>query len=237
PISALAPAPTPEPISAPVPAPVLEPAPVVRDPGEAMLLHGDALVVATDVASSWATGRLTLTAEPGRLVAQRSVSWARLPAPARNLADAAVVVYATDGSACVATVSRPRLHLERTGEAFPVTLGSDDEGYEGFDYVPTDLKALRSKVKALFEVASDRLLLTTQQAHDGRPCRGGWARRADLPAPQVFGRRALSPDDRDLLASSALPVVRAQPEFTALALSHARHLLETRRAGEPDWDT
>lgn len=243
PIELAAPEPTPAPTPAPAPAwePAVTPAPVVRDPAQAMLLHGDALVVATTVESDWATGRLAVTARPGHLIAQKPVSWDRLSNSARSLADAAVIVYDADGSACVATVTAPRLHLERTGEVFPAAFDADGDPYDS--YAPPASKQQSRNFKKMmgevFEGSSDRLLLATQRAQNQRPCLGVWARRADLPAAQVFGRRPASDADLDALVASALPLVRLQPEFAALATAYAEHLAILERHGggeEPDWD-
>jgi hypothetical protein len=95
-------------------------------------------------------------------------------------------------------------------------------------------------VTSTFAAAHDLLLLAEQSSESGRACPGVWARRADLPAPIVFGRRTPPEAERDALREEALAVVRAQPEFAALAAEHARHgeqLDAGSRDDEPDWDT
>lgn len=241
-----APSPAPEPVvaSAPevTPAPVTAPEPPVaaptsgRDPAEAMLLYKDALVLDTHADIAWASGRAAITAEHSHLLATRSVRWDRLPAPVRGLEGATVVVYDSDGSTCITTVDAARLHLERSGDIYGEFA---DESHESW-LPPTSKSAVRDLVKSMFAAADDLLLLGAQASEDGRACEGLWARRADLPAPIVFGRRTPPEAERDALSEEALAVVRAQPEFVALAAEHARHVEQLdagSRDDEPDWDT
>lgn len=218
---ALAPeAPAPEAPAPVAPAPAPEPQRVEgRDPNQAMLVHGDTLVVHTTPELAWAEGRATIKAKPGHLIASKPVSWDRIPEPARALSGATVVVYDTDGSTCVASVGAARLQHEETGDIYPEMADLDYGAFE-----PPAKSVLRDMVKKIFARGGNLLLLAGQQGQDKKPCRGVWARRADLPAPVVFGRRSSSGEETAALAAEALTVVRAQPEFAQIAGEYASWL-------------
>lgn len=214
-------------------APVLPPA--GGDAGQAMLVRKDALVLHTHAELRWASGRPVIKAEPSHLLATRSVRWDSLPERLRGLEGATMVVHAADGSTCVAGVEAPRLHLEQIGDVFHAM---DDDGHESFE-PPTDKAVLRDMVKQLFAEEDDLLLLARQRAADGRACEGLWARRADLPPATVFGRRGADEAEAAALKTEVAAIVRAQPEFTALAGEYAEYLAPMdaeRRADLPAWD-
>jgi hypothetical protein len=206
-----------------VPAPAPEPVDG-RDPNQAMLMHGDALVVHTAPEPAWAEGRAAIKAKPGHLLTSKPAPWDRITGPARALDGATVVVYAGDGSACVATVGAARLQHEETGDIYPET--TDPEVDYGTFQPPASKAVLRDMVNKIFTRAGygNLLLLAEQRGHDNKPCRGVWARRADLPAPAVFGRRPTGEAQAAALAAEVLPLVRAQPELAALAQEYAEWL-------------
>jgi hypothetical protein len=248
-LEAIAPVPTPAPAAAEPPtpvAPVVAPAaaeppaapvppPAGDDAGRAMLVRKDALVLHTHADLRWASGRPVIKAEPSHLLATRSVRWDSLPEHLRGLQDATMVVHAADGSTCVAAVDAPKIQLEQIGDVFH---SMDDDGHESFD-PPADKAVLRDMVKQLFAEEDDLLLVARQRAADGRSCEGLWARRADLPPATVFGRRGASEAEAAALEAEAAAIVRAQPEFTALAGEYAEYLAPMdagRRADLPGWD-
>lgn len=203
--------------------------------GDALLVRKESLVLHTAAERRWASGRPVITAEPGHLLATRAVHWDSLPEDLRGLEDATMVVHAADGSTCVAAVGEPRLHLEQIGDVFH---SMDEDGIESFE-PPADKRVLRDMVKRLFAETDDLLLLARQRGASGLSCDGLWARRADLPPAVVFGRRSLDDADAAALTAEAAPVVRAQPEFAALAGEYAEYLapMDTeRRADLPAWD-
>jgi hypothetical protein len=228
------------PVAAPEPAAAepsdVPPLPLATEgPGRAMLVRKDALVLDTHADLRWASGRPVIKAEPSHLLATRSVRWDSLPERLRGLQDATMVVHAADGSTCIAGVGEPKLHLEQIGDIFH---SIDDDGQESF-LPPADKSVLRDMVKDLFAEADDLLLLARQRAADGRPCEGLWARRADLSPATVFGRRGATEAEAAALTAEASAVVRAQPEFAALAGEYSEYLapMDTeRRADLPTWD-
>lgn len=214
--------------------PAAEPPPVDRDPGQAMLLHHDALVLHSAAAPDWSSGKLGITAEPGHLRLTRPTRWDRLPGPVRALEAARVVVYAADGSSCVAAVGPARLQLEQHGEVFM----DDDLSADPYD-PPANKRVLRNMAQKSFENGGDLLLLAALGEVEGQTCRGLWARRADLPAPAVFGRRDLPDDEAAALTAAALAVVREQPEFAAMRTDYLEYyadISEEDRHMWPDWD-
>lgn len=245
-------APEPAPPDAPLPAPLpaAEPAPTpaepaqlvvqpvysaLRDPSQFMLMHGTDLVLGSAPDYAWSSGKITVDADEMRLVASRRVKPGRLPDLQRALADANVVVHAADGSTCVAAVGPVRIQLEEEGEVY-VGLS---EG-EGDDADPTqppvdDEPGLLETAREGLRASGEGVHLVARQRNDaGRACTGVWARRADLPAPAVFGRRELSDDEARALGASVLGLVREQPEFRDLERGYAEYLAQF---DEPDLDT
>lgn len=232
--------PAPEPVAEPVPpapppavpAATAVPAPT-RDPAQAMLMFKDALVLRTAAEPAWASGKLSTVAEPGHLLARRSVRWDGLPQPLHDLEATRVVVYAGDGSACVATLGAPRLQLERSGEVFS-SVERDGEVYDTYE-PPADRAVLSAMVKETFNHADDLLLLAAPRGEGDRACRGEWARRADLPAPIVFGRRTLALDASAALVAAVLTVVREQPEYADLRAEYETYTADIPDDARDDW--
>lgn len=236
------PAPEPAPVvaPAPAPAPVVAPEPPAptRDPSQFMLMHDADLVLDSGPELAWSSGKIGHRAAPGEFVAWRPAVADRLPEPVRALLGATVSVYSADGSACIATVGAARVQVERTGDVFEVSTDTD----EGSTYEPpADASALKNMSRETFAGAgADGLLLARQRNRDDRACTGLWARRADLPAPAVFGLRDLSPEDHRRLTDDALALVRALPEFADVRDAYAARLAEygpEYAAEQPSWDT
>lgn len=247
-------APTPEPVPAPAPVVAPAPAPVVapepepspageptRDPSQFMLMHDDALVLHTAADRAWSSGKIGTRAGPGEFTAWRGADLDKLPEPARALAGATVTIYDVDGSACVAEVGALRVQIERTGDVFPVPAedpSGDDFGFSGYE-PPTDRSVLRTMGRDAFaETAPDALLLARQRNQAGRPCSGLWARRSDLPAPAVFGRRDLAECEERIATADALAVVETLPKYAEVRDAYARRLRDygTEYAAEaPSW--
>lgn len=246
----LAPAAEPAPAPLPIVAPFLEPAPLAaaepeptpageptRDPSQFMLMHDDALVLHTAAEIAWSSGKIGTRAGPGEFTAWRGVDLEKLPELARALAGATVTVYDVDGSACVAEVGALRVQIERTGEVFPIPDGDfDSSGYEP----PADRAVVRTMGRDAFAGdGQDGLLLARQRNQAGKPCSGLWARRSDLPAPAVFGRRDLAECAERIATADALAVVESRPEYAELRDAYARHLREYSpeyAAEAPSWE-
>ena len=107
-------------------------------------------------------------------------------------------------------------------------MGLDVPEGEEFDSAepPKDRATLRKFAADTFNEQGSKLLLARQKAQDGKPCDGVWARRADLPAPAVFGRRELAEGEAKALTAKALEVVRAQPEFSQVEAAYAERVKE-----------
>lgn len=225
------------PVADPEPAEPAEPAAEpTRDPSQFMLMHGDELVLHTGPDLAWSSGKIFHRAAPGEFVAWRRAAPEQLPGHLRVLAGATVTVYDADGSACVATVGAARVQFERTGDVFDV--GDDVVDSDPYQ-PPADKAVLRAMSRDLFAGDSqEALLLARQRSQAGRPCTGLWARRSDLPAPAVFGRRELPGAEHQRLLADALTLIRARPEFTAARDTYLERLTEwdPDRAGEFDWD-
>lgn len=191
-----------------------------------MLLLGDALVLRVPAEHAWGRGRAAIKAEAGHMLAEKSVRWASVPEPARGLERAPVVIYRSDGSVCVTEAREPRLRLERIGDALYPEPGSDSD--YGAEEPPASRAALVAVIEAQFKRSTNLFLLAQQNSSE--PCEGEWARRADLPPPVVFGRGEAS----DAEAAEALAVLRAQPEFAALAAGYAEWHKEAFPGGSDD---
>jgi hypothetical protein len=244
--------PAPPPVAAPVPEPApapivtVEPAPTpagapTRDPSQFMLMHDDALVLHTAAELAWSSGKIGTRAGPGDFTAWRGADLDKLPESARTVAGATVTVYDVDGSACVAEVGALRVQIERTGDVFPLP-EEDPDGDYGFSAYepPTDRAVLRAMGRDAFAgTGQDGLLLARQRNQNGRPCSGLWARRSDLPAPAVFGRRDLAECEERIATADALAVVKALPEYADVRDAYARRLRDygSEYAAEaPSWE-
>lgn len=211
-----------------------------RDPGQVMLLHNNALVLHTAPDPTWSSGKLSVTARSAQLIAARKAQPDRLPEPVRAVLGATISVFAADGSACVANAGAPRVEYEQLGEVYMDM--SEDElcGEDGCDTTepPKNRAAIRKYAEEHFaDNHASALLLARQTNQAGKPCTGLWARRADLPAPAVFGSRPLAEDDARALAARVLEVVRAQPEFAGVEAAYAARLADYGPdAGLPSWD-
>lgn len=220
------PAPTPEP---PAPADEAEVKPFAlapeRDPGQLMLVDDKDLVLHTKPGLTWSSGKVNVVARSAQLIAWQRAVLEQLPAPIRAVAGSTVTVYDGDGSACVAEVGALRVESEQTGEVY---LGMEPVEGEEFDSAepPKDRAAVRKYAEEGLKDEHSRLLLARQKAQDGKPCTGVWARRADLPAPAVFGRRELVEGDAKALTAKALEAVRAQPEYARVEAAYAERVKE-----------
>lgn len=212
-----------EPPSAPTPAPTVS-APT-RDSGQIILLRDQDLVLHSHPELAWSSGEVSVVARTGELIVSQSVDPGALPEPIRALAGAMVTIYGDDGSACVAEIGPMRAEHLQTGEVYMDMAPEDDHDFDTLD-PPKDRVALRKHAEERFRGDNVRLLLARQENRAGEACQGIWARRADLPAPAVFGRRELSEADQEELVRRALEVVRAQPEFPAVEADYARRVAE-----------
>ena len=217
------PAPSPVPEASPVvPAPAAvaapdDPAPLPVIPGAVMLLHEGQLVVVTEPELTWATGRLRSPPTEYGVVASKAVDVTSLPAALAPLVNSRVVVHAGDGSACTATTGAMTIYGREDGD---MLYGDDGE--------PLDAVGMLVLRKEVFARAQLLLARQSRVAEDGRTrrCEGVWARRADLPAPAVFGRRALGPESERALEEQVLAAIEPLAEFASL-----RDAYEADRAG------
>lgn len=212
--------------SAPVvepPAPVPEASPVIPAPeaiaspdkptalpaipGAGMLLYEGQLVVVTEPDLAWATGRLRSPPTEYGAIASKAVDVAKLPAELAPLVNSRVVVYAGDGSTCTATTGAMTVYAREDGD-----LLYGDEGE------PLDAAGMLVLRKDVFTRAQLLLARQSRVADDGRTrrCEGVWARRADLPAPAVFGLRAQDSASELALEQQVLAAIESLPEVASL---------------------
>lgn len=224
-----------EPAEPPAPLPTS----TTRDPGQLMLMHDGELILHSAPEYAWSFGKVAVDARPGHLTVSRRVKLDRLPEPQRALAGATIIAHEADGSTCVGTVGDMRLQLEEEGEVYSGMVADDDD-LDDFDPTepPTDRRALNAAARdSLSSPGEDVFLVADQRNAAGRACTGVWARRADLPAPAVYGRRELSERDSRALVVAVLAVVREQPEFRDLERRYAAYVRDDGGPEQQDWNT
>lgn len=220
------PAPTPPPTN-PLPAPV-EAAPVeaAPGPGVGMLMHEGQVVLSTAPDIAWSKGQLREHPLDWSIRVSKRVVAARLPASLRALGDARMIVYAADGSTCMAS-TRPddlNIYARQDGE---LIYNEDGEKLDG-----------EQRRALLEEVFSEAQLLRARlhRAPGDRPCEGLWARPAALAAPAVFAAHALDADAEALLRAELLAQLAGLPRVKALGRAYRAHMAEVDDNPVP-WST
>jgi hypothetical protein len=190
-----------EPVAVAVDEPAPAPAPVA-EPGAAVLLHGRHLVLATPTGMSWTAGQPNIHGLADGLTVDYAVARDVVPAELQALSGARFTLFAGDGATCPVDAGSLAIHGRMAGVFL-------------FDEAAPTRAELR-------EVA------TSMQPHDHvlqaavrgpRGCTGVWARRADLPAPTVFGRRPVTADER----ATVRALLDAQPAVAALKAERAEY--------------
>lgn len=177
------------------------PAPA-RDPGAAVLLHGRHLVFAALPDMTWSAGPPKLHGLADGLTVDYALAPAVVPADIQAQSGARFTVFASDGASCQA-------------DAGPLAIHGQMDGVFLFDEAPPSRAELRETAAALQPDAH-----VVQAALRGpRGCAGVWARRADLPAPVVFGRRKVGARER----AEVRRLLDAQPAVAALRAEHAEY--------------
>ncbi len=217
------------------PAPALEPTPVptVAEPaiaepvldevvppataepppaGAGVLMFDRRLVLATAPDNAWATGPLRGHPNEYGVTVTKAVDRARLPSFLAALADQRFTVFAADGSSCVVDSGPMSIYARVDGE-IRLLAGSDVE-WNDDGPSPSQLAALRKQVFA------DNAQLLVARPEGNPRCTGMWARRADLPAPAVFGVRPLTEEAAEILADEVAPLLAGQPAVATLAASY-----------------
>lgn len=217
-----------EPAQAPVPADP-PPAPVLPAPGPGvgMLMYEGQLVLATAPDLTWSKGQLREQRQDWSVRVSKRVVADRLPEPLRALGDARMVVYAADGSACVASTRADDLniHARQDGELFYPEEGEDEVS-------PKQRRAILEEVFAEAQLLRARLHREAGQ----RPCEGLWARPAALAAPAVFAAHALDRHAEAALRDLLLPQLAGMPRVKALGKAYREHATEIDDATVP-WAT
>ena len=214
------PEPPPAPLESPTP-----PAPAIAPPtaGAAMLLTDRQLVLSTAADKAWARGRLRAHEFTGGLAVRRSVDPTRLPAALQPLIDARVVVYAADGGSCIGQVGALSIYGREEGESYLF------EGDADNPTSPADRLAMRDRVYENTSLMIGRLQAPTR-------CDGLWARRADLPAPAVFGAAALDEAAQARLRAQVLAMIETEPAVIALRREYDAFLAASGpEAEDPAW--
>lgn len=125
-----------------------------------------------------------------------------VPADIQAQSGARFTVFASDGASCQV-------------DAGPLAIHGQMDGVFLFDEAPPSRAELRETAAALQPDAH-----VVQAALRGpRGCAGVWARRADLPAPVVFGRRKVDARER----AEVRRLLNAQPAVAALRDEHAEY--------------
>jgi hypothetical protein len=212
-VPALAPLPPADCDDLPAP-PVLEPAPAPpRDVGAAVLVHERHLLLATLPDMTWAAESPRVRGHADGLTVDFDPARDVVPAELQAQAGARFTVYAADGAACVA-------------EAGPLGIHGRMDGVFLFDEAPPTRDELEETAAALQPESH-----VVRAALRGRGCAGVWARRADLPAPIVFGRR--KPDARE--RAEVRRLLDAQPAVAALRAERAEYYADLPPEDAAGW--
>ncbi|MBL9107381.1 MAG: hypothetical protein JNL82_41205 [Myxococcales bacterium] len=202
------------------PAPVVEapPAAPIAAPGAAALLHGRHLVFASLPDMTWSSGQPRLQRLADGFTVDYAISRDAAPADLQAQAGARFSLYAGDGSSCVA-------------DAGELTIHGQMDGVFAFDEAAPSRAELRETAESMDPAAH-----VVQAALRGpRACTGVWARRADLPAPTVFGRRKVDADER----AQVLRLLDAQPAVVQLRAERADYYADMpdadARATAAEW--
>lgn len=216
-----APAPASTPTTIPAESAIAEPVlaeavpPATAEPppaGAGVLMFDRRLVLATAPDSAWATGPLRGHPNEYGVTATKAVDLARLPSFLAALADQRFTVFAADGSSCVVDSGPLSIYARVDGEVRMLAASDEEWGDEGPS--PRQLAGLRKQVFA------DHAQLLVARPEGNPRCTGMWARRADLPAPAVFGVRPLTEEATKLLADEVAPLIADLPAVARLAASY-----------------
>lgn len=182
-------------VLAPVPAPV-------HDPGAAVLLHGRHFVLATLPDMTWSAGQPKIHGLADGFTVDYELARAVVPAAVQAQSGARFTVFASDGATCQADAGALAIHGRM-------------DGVFAFNEAPPTRAELRETAESMEPGAH-----VVQAALRGpRSCTGAWARRADLPAPVVFGRRKVDARAR----AEVRALLDAQPAVAALRSERAEY--------------
>ncbi len=206
-----------EPVAAAEPPAPTRPA---HDPGAAVLLHGRHLVLATLPDMTWSAGQPKIRGLSDGFTVDYALARDVVPADIQSQADARFTVFASDGGTCQA-------------DAGPLAIHGRMEGVFLFDEAAPTRAELHETATSMEPDAH-----VVQAALRGpRGCTGVWARRADLPAPIVFGRGSVDADER----AQVLGLLDAQPAVAALRSERAEYYAdmpaEDAAAAAAGWST
>lgn len=193
--------------------------------GAGMLVHDRQLVLSTAPDLTWSKGQIKAYFGEDGVTASKAVDPRRLPAELQAVADARVVFYDGHGNTCSATTSPNllRIYGRQDGEVVYPEEGSDE-------VTPAQRREVQQQVFAEAQLLLARPL---PPIGDSERCNGLWARRADLPAPAVFGRSRRDPD----VTAEILAKIDEQPTVRALAAEYADYRAERQAYddGVPTW--
>jgi hypothetical protein len=205
-----------EPAAAPSVAQAPAPTMPAHDPGAAVLLHGRHFVFASLPDMTWSSGQPKIRGLSDGFTVDYDLARDVVPADVQSQADARFTVFASDGGTCQA-------------DAGPLAIHGRMEGVFLFDEAAPTRAELRETATSMEPDAH-----VVQAALRGaRGCTGVWARRADLPAPIVFGRRSVAADER----AAVLGLLGAQPTVAALRTERAEYYADMPPddAAAADW--
>ncbi|MBL9106938.1 MAG: hypothetical protein JNL82_38915 [Myxococcales bacterium] len=209
------------------PALVVAPAPAPASvAGAGVLLFDDRLALSVEPDLTWSKGQLRVHPNDYGVTVSKSVDMTRLPAELVALAGRRFMVYGADGSACATDAGAMSIYARVDGSVAPWDDPELDEAEAA--------RALREARSDTWEHHAHFLLART-----GAPrCRGLWARRADLPAAAVYGRRKLDESAHDALAAEIADELDDHPRVLGLRAEYTEWYLDIDaefRAEHPAW--
>lgn len=210
------------------PAPEPEPEPVVEPvaaaptslAGAGVLLFERRLVLATRPDLAWSKGQLRVHPNESGITVSKAADPAKLPAALAALTGARFMVYAADGSACTTFAGDASIYARVDGD---------------FYYEEEQAGALTQVRRDVWQDHAELLLARTVGPSR---CTGLWARRADLPAPAVFGARDLDEAATDALEQQIAAIIKDEPKVLGLRADYTlwyRDLPEEARDDRAAW--
>lgn len=180
---------------------LVAPAPT-PDPGAAVLLHGRHFVFASPAAMNWTAGQPKIHGLSDGFTVDYAVATDVVPADVLAQAGARFTVFTSDGATCQADAGALAIHGRM-------------EGVFLFDEAAPTRAELRETATSM--QPDDHVVQAPIRG--ARSCTGVWARRADLPAPIVFGRHKLGAGER----AAVRRLLDAQPAVAALRTERAEY--------------
>ncbi len=167
-------------------------------PGAMVLVHDGKAILADHADPTWSKGKIRYASDDGMFSARVRADVTAVPPELAALVGQRMVVHSADGSACVAELGPLFVYAAETGE----NLESGDDRVAAREHAA--------------EILGYRGALVAELRGQDGPCHGIWARRADLPAPRVFGSIPADAAIDGPLAARVLEALHGAPELAEL---------------------